>query len=63
MTTDSHKFDSPEEFIRRVGESKKAYEDQRQRLSWAEKLEILVKLQQKAYAAGKLRVKPWPIKG
>jgi hypothetical protein len=56
-----HQFDSYEEFIRAMSESKAAYEAKRSQLSWREKLKILVKLQEKAYAAGKLRVKPWPI--
>lgn len=55
-------FDSYEEFIKAVCESKEQYEEQRWNLTFEEKLKLLVKLQEKAYAAGKLRVKPWPIK-
>lgn len=57
-----HRFKSHEEFIRAVNKSKAKYDKKRLLLSWKEKLKILVKLQQKAYAAGKLRVKPWPMK-
>lgn len=57
-----HRFESYDDFIRSVSESKMEYNRKRMRLPWKEKLKILVKLQEKAYAAGKLRVKPWPIK-
>ncbi|MFN0159129.1 MAG: hypothetical protein ACKVRP_13790 [Bacteroidota bacterium] len=57
-----HQFNSHEEFIRAVSDSKAEYDKKRLHLSWEEKLKILVKLQQKAYAAGKLSVKPWPMK-
>jgi len=36
-------------------------ERESQRLSFEEKLEVLVLLQRKAFAMGKTRIPPWPI--
>jgi hypothetical protein len=57
----SHRFDSPDDHIRRVSESKEEYGRKRKRLTFEEKLRILVKLQEKAYFMRKTRFKPWPI--
>lgn len=57
----SHRFDSPEDHIRRVSESKEEYARKRKDLTFEEKLKILVKLQEKAYFMGKTKFKPWPI--
>ena len=57
----SHRFDSADDHIRRVWESKEEYARKRKGLTFEEKLRILVKLQEKAYFMGKTRFKPWPI--
>lgn len=61
MTMNDHRFNSYDDFLRAVKESKAEYEKKRHQLSWEEKLELLVKLQEKARFAGKLNVPPWPI--
>ncbi len=57
-----HVFKSYEEFLQKMTESKEAYERKVLQLSWEEKIKIVVKLQEKAYAAGWTKVKPWPVK-
>jgi len=56
-----HKFDSLDDHIRRVSESKEGYAQKRKGLAFEDKLKILVKLQEKAYLMGKTKFKPWPI--
>lgn len=55
------RFNSNAEFIQTVAESKVEYDAKRDLLSFEEKLRILVKLQEKAFFMGKLKVKPWPM--
>lgn len=52
---------SPEEHMKTVVRGKEEYQAYKQKMSFEEKLKILVKLQEKAYFFGKTRVKPWPI--
>ncbi|MBI5474320.1 MAG: hypothetical protein HY961_18440, partial [Ignavibacteriae bacterium] len=46
----------------KMTESKEAYRKKVAQLSWEEKIKIVVKLQEKAYAAGLTKMKPWPVK-
>jgi len=48
--------------INRMLKSKADYENDKKKLSFEEKLKIMVKLQEKSYAMGATKIKPWPIK-
>jgi hypothetical protein len=54
-------YDSVEEMMLRVRESKEAYAAKYLGMSFMDKLRVLVRLQKKAHFMGKLKVKPWPI--
>ena len=54
-------FNSAQDFINTVAESKAEYDAKRSRMTFEEKLKVLVKLQEKAFFLGKLSIKPWPI--
>ena len=56
-----HIFKSPAEQIKAAVASKEDYDRKRKSLSYKEKLNIVVKLQEKAFFMGKTKVKPWPI--
>jgi len=55
------KYDSIEDMIVEVRESKEEYEKKYLTMSFMDKLRVLVRLQKKAYLMGQLKVKPWPI--
>ena len=55
------KYDSIEDMIVEVRESKEEYEKNYLAMSFMDKLRVLVRLQKKAYLMGQLKVKPWPI--
>ena len=55
------KYNSAEDMLLRVQESKEAYEKKYLTMSFMDKLRVLVRLQKKAYLMGQLEVKPWPI--
>ncbi len=57
------KYDSIEDMIVEVRESKEEYEKNYLAMSFMDKLRVLVRLQKKAYLMGQLKVKPWPIEG
>jgi hypothetical protein len=56
-----YQFDSYDEFIKAVAESKAEYRAQYRNLSYKEKIRQIVRLQQKAYLLGRMKFKPWPI--
>jgi hypothetical protein len=55
------KYNSVEDMILKVRESKDEYEKNYLTMSFMDKLRVLVRLQKKAYLMGQLKVKPWPI--
>ncbi len=55
------KYDSIEDMIVEVRESKEEYEKKYLTMSFMDKLRVLVRLQKKAHLMGQLEVKPGPI--
>lgn len=55
------KYNSADDMLLRVQESKESYEKKYLTMSFMDKLRVLVRLQKKAYLMGQLKVKPWPI--
>jgi hypothetical protein len=55
------KYKSVDDMLRKVQESKEEYEKKYLSMSFKDKLRVLVRLQNKAYMMGQLKVKPWPI--
>ncbi len=62
VVSETKRLVTPAEHLAAALESKERYAQRRKQLSFEEKLRILVKLQEKAYAMGKTKVKPWPVK-
>lgn len=57
----SPKYASAEELIQRMIEGKKRATESQNRLTFEEKLRLLVRLQEKAYFWGKTKFRPWPL--
>ena len=53
------KYQSAQKLLKDILESKKKYEERKRAKSFEEKIEILVRLQEKAYFFGKTKFKPW----
>ncbi len=49
------------DLINEMLKSKAQYEEDKKKLTFEEKLKIMVKLQEKSYAMGATKMKPWPI--
>jgi hypothetical protein len=56
-----YKFQSFDEFIQAVAESKEKHRTRYRTLSYKEKIQQVVRLQKKAYVLGRLKFKPWPV--
>ncbi|GEM_PF-1801469 len=56
-----YQFESYDEFIKAVAESKEQYRAGYKTMSYKEKIRQIVRLQKKMYLLGRMKFRPWPI--